>query len=164
MTVRDYIRSALLTSDDGPPAGYLAQHTLFDQVPSLARDIYTPDYCVLGENGLEQTNAWLGPKGTVSPLHHDPARNLLAQVVGAKYLRLYAPATTLRLYPHPDTLLHNTSMVDVEAPDLARFPLFADAPYLEAVLLPGEMLYIPPHYWHYVRSLSVSFSVSFWWT
>ena len=31
------------------------------------------------------------------------------------------------------------------------------------VLQPGEMLYIPPRWWHYVKSLSVSFSVSFWW-
>jgi ribosomal protein L16 Arg81 hydroxylase len=25
------------------------------------------------------------------------------------------------------------------------------------------MLYVPPGWWHYVRALTVSFSVSFWW-
>jgi hypothetical protein len=45
----------------------------------------------------------------------------------------------------------------------APFPLFGSAPYTECILRPGEMLYIPPGCWHYVRSLSTSFSVSFWW-
>jgi hypothetical protein len=37
--------------------------------------------------------------------------------------------------------------VDVESPNLDEFPLFADAEFLEAVLGPGECLYIPvsPH-------------------
>jgi len=43
-----------------------------------------------------------------------------------------------------------------------KFPLFKKAHYLECVLHEGECLYIPIGWWHYVRSLSVSFSVSFW--
>ena len=111
-----------------------------------------------------QANAWFGPMNTVSPLHHDPHFNLLAQVVGYKYIRLYAPSSTARVYPHEGRLLANTSQVDVGHPDASRFPLFADAAYTECILGPGEMLYIPPGHWHYVRSLSVSFSVSFWWS
>lgn len=33
-------------------------------------------------------NAWLGPKGTVSPTHHDPKNNFLAQVF---FLIIYVP-------------------------------------------------------------------------
>ena len=40
---------------------------------------------------------------------------------------------------------------------------FKQLDYLDCILEPGEMLYIPVGWWHYVRSLSVSFSVSFWW-
>lgn len=43
-----------------------------------------------------------------------------------------------------------------------RFPLFADAPFVDCILGEGDCLYIPVGWWHYVRSLSVSFSVSFW--
>ncbi len=44
-----------------------------------------------------------------------------------------------------------------------QFPMFAGAEYVEAVLEPGEILYIPKGWWHYIRSLDVSASVSFWW-
>lgn len=132
----------------------------------------TPDYCVLRRPGSGDddnddediaVNAWFGPRGTVSPLHFDPKDNLLCQVVGAKYLRLYAPRESEKLYP-VDGLLANTSQVQVDAPDLDAFPAFQDAAYVECVLREGEMLYIPPRYWHFVRSLTTSFSVSFWWS
>ena len=111
-----------------------------------------------------QLNAWFGPQNTISPLHHDPHHNLLCQVVGRKYLRLYPHEASTRLYPHPDPLLNNTSQMDVANPDVDRFPLVAGLACLECILEPGEMLYIPPKYWHYVRALSISFSVSCWWS
>lgn len=86
------------------PLGYLAQHQLLEQIPELRSDLVTPDYCALlldvdEEGGEEENNArsssavapradevlvnaWLGPVGTVSPLHHDPYYNLLAQTAG----------------------------------------------------------------------------------
>lgn len=51
----------------------------------------------------------------------------------------------------------------MENPDLQKFPRFAEAPFLSCVLAPGELLFIPVKYWHYVRALDLSFSVSFWW-
>lgn len=67
-------------ASDDAVVGYLAQHSLLDQIPALAADICTPDYCTLGEGKMQSVNAWLGPAGTVTPLHHDPHHNLLAQV------------------------------------------------------------------------------------
>lgn len=166
--------------------GYLAQHDLFSQVPSLRNDISIPDYCfsdppprsVTDEaKGKEPPpklpepllNAWFGPAGTISPLHTDPYHNILCQVVGKKYVRLYDPDQTEKLYPRGTdggVDMSNTSNLDVEGntDELDRdFPLFKDARYAEAVLDEGESLYIPAGWWHYVRSLTVSFSVSFWW-
>lgn len=106
-------------------------------------------------------------------------------MVGSKYIRLYSPEDTDKLYPHQSQLLHNTSQVgtkvprenlqlfpsasvspqvEVENPDPRRFPEFAKVPYLDCVLRPGDVLFIPVQHWHYVRSLELSFSVSFWWS
>ncbi|XP_028670284.2 lysine-specific demethylase 8 [Erpetoichthys calabaricus] len=165
MTVNDFIDKHIINQEKYG-IGYLAQHQLFDQVPELKQDIRIPDYCCLGKGDEEEItiNAWIGPAGTISPIHQDPQQNFLAQVVGRKYIRLYSPDETERLYPHKTQLLSNTSQVQVENPDLDQFPDFANATFQECILYPGEVLFIPRSYWHYVRSLDISFSVSFWWS
>jgi lysine-specific demethylase 8 len=118
-------------------------------------------------------NAWLGPRGTVSPLHTDPYANVLAQVVGSKYIRLYAPEETERVFPRgieeAGVDMGNTSRVEVEEEgggeglSEEERRVWKKAKYVETVLREGEVLFIPAGWWHYVRSLEVSFSVSFWW-
>ena len=154
--------------------GYLAQHQLLDQIPTLRNDIRTPAYCTARAaedlaapptcevRHTPLVSAWIGPAGTVSPLHTDPYHNLLAQVAGYKYIRLYNAVHSPRLYPRSGALCNN-SYVDLDVPRPAEQPLVTATPYAECVLGPGEVLYIPRHCWHYVRSLEPSISVSFWW-
>jgi lysine-specific demethylase 8 len=86
-----------------------------------------------------------------------------AQVVGRKYVRLYSPEHNEAMYPFTDGLTTNSSQVDLHEVDAAAFPAFNSAPFVDCVLEPGQMLYIPPGWWHFVQSMSMSFSVSFWW-
>ncbi|KAM5582535.1 hypothetical protein ABKV19_002786 [Rosa sericea] len=150
-------------SSSGAPT-YLAQHSLFDQINELREDICIPDYCCAGGGELRSLNAWFGPAGTVTPLHHDPHHNVFAQVVGKKYIRLYRASLSEELYPHTETMLCNSSQVDLDNVDEREFPEVKDLEFLDCILEEGEMLYIPPKWWHYVRSLTTSMSVSFWWS
>lgn len=143
---------------------YLAQHPLFDQIQELRNDIVIPDYCFAGGTEMKSVNAWFGPAGTVTPLHHDPHHNILAQVVGKKYVRLYPASLSEELYPHSESMLKNSSQVDLDNMDANEFPKIQDLEFLDCILEEGEMLYIPPKWWHYVRSLTTSLSVSFWWS
>eukprot|EP00611_Tribonema_gayanum_P030236 TRINITY_DN8338_c0_g1_i1.p1 TRINITY_DN8338_c0_g1~~TRINITY_DN8338_c0_g1_i1.p1 ORF type:complete len:186 (-),score=38.99 TRINITY_DN8338_c0_g1_i1:348-905(-) len=169
MPLSQYIDEHLL----GSGGGYLAQHELFAQIPQLRKDFATPDYCsLLCEDEEEDpeaggdvvANAWLGPNGTCSPCHTDPTHNLLCQVVGSKEITLFAPQHSAGLYPN-EGIMSNTSRVDVgaSAVNTEEYPLFARTPRHTCVLRAGEALYIPPLWWHYIRSLETSFSVSLWW-
>lgn len=163
---QDFFRRQLLDNAPSPDRiEYLAQHNLFDQIPALKNDILIPDYCCVSNqtDAEHDIKAWLGPKGTVSPMHFDPKHNLLCQVFGYKRIILAAPTDSSKLYPYEGNLLRNTSQIDAENIDLDAFPLAKNAKFYQITLYRGEMLYIPPTWWHYVRSLSKSFSVSFWW-
>jgi len=107
---------------------------------------------------------WFGPANTVSPTHYDPKHNLLAQVFGTKIIRLYPPTESELLCPFPsDSLLFNTSQLDIEDPNLFTTNCnLQTAKYCEFLLEPGMVLYMPPKWWHFIKSLSESFSVSFW--
>jgi hypothetical protein len=105
---------------------------------------------------------WLGPAGTVTPLHADYDDNLFVQVWGSKRIFLAPPHHDAFLYPREANALLFGSPFDPEAPDFERFPLARQAALLECVVEPGDMLYVPAGWFHQVRSLSFSLSSNRW--
>ena len=123
---------------------------LLDDIGSL------PAFC--DRTRLAQSSSfWFGPAGTVTPLHHDPLMLMHTQVVGRKRWRFISPLQTPLVYNQA----RYYSPVDLDAPDLARYPRFKDATVLDVVVEPGETIFLPLAWWHQVTSLDVCLSFSF---
>ncbi len=143
----------------------------------------TNDYCMVAQNGFlqrpkarpllddftvfadylhptaegSQCFLWFGPAGTVMPLHYEKRNILFAQVVGRKRYRVIPASQWQFVYNSTGVF----SDVDCERPDLRRHPKFRDASVIDVVLYPGEVLFMPVGWWHHVRALDVSMTVSF---
>lgn len=163
--LRDFLYRQFGQTKGDQEIEYLAQHELFAQIPALQADICVPDYCTVSATNEADVDikAWLGPRHTISPMHNDPKHNLLCQVFGCKRIILASSADTEYLYPHESEFLNNTSQIDAAKPDFDRFPLLKNVRFYKLLLQPGDCLYLPPKWWHDVRSETDSFSVSFWW-
>ena len=105
---------------------------------------------------------WLGPAGTVTPLHCDYDDNLFAQIWGSKRIILAPPHHDAFLYPREANAILFGSPFDPEAPDYERFPLARQATMIECLVEPGDMLYVPAGWYHQVRSLAFSLSSNRW--
>ena len=87
-------------------------------------------------------------------------------------MHLFAPKHTKSMYPHPAATprshLSRVVLTELDNPQtrpeaLRRFPLFAGARRRVTELEAGEVLYIPPGYWHEVETLAHSISVTVPW-
>jgi hypothetical protein len=112
---------------------------------------------VLSKDWRSEALMWLGPAGTVTPLHYDRKNALFAQVMGTKQFKLIPSWQARYLYNSKGVY----SDVDPSEPDLARHPEFAKANVLDVTLEPGDVLFLPAAWWHWVRALSPSLSVTF---
>src|SRR5262249_39505442 len=101
---------------------------------------------------------WIGPGGTFTPLHHDLTNNLLLQIVGAKEVLLAAPGETPRLY--------NDRHVFSRIRDLTEPGLVETYPKLNGLVVhrvrmnPGDALFIPLGWWHQVKALDFSVTIT----
>jgi len=100
---------------------------------------------------------WFGPKGTITPLHHDLYNNFMAQVQGRKLVRIFPSTALPKIYNHHFIY----SQVDMENIDYDKFPDLKTVKSMDIVLEPGEVLFLPVGCWHYVKSLETSITIGF---
>lgn len=111
---------------------------------------------------------WLGNRIRVAP-HYDLKENVGVCLAGRRRFTVFPPEQLPNLYPGPFELTPAgtpVSMVDPAAPDLGRYPRFAEAwaHAQQSTLEPGDAIYLPFAWWHGVEALEpVSILVNYWW-
>ncbi|HEX7642470.1 MAG TPA: cupin-like domain-containing protein [Burkholderiaceae bacterium] len=128
----------------------------------------------LAENVLSVVASWVKPKLWIGnhfivPTHCDETSNVACVAGGRRRFTLFPPEQLPNLYIGPLEFTPTgppVSMVQLNNPDFARYPKFRDAldAAVQAVLEPGDAVFIPPFWWHHVESLDkVNILVNYWW-
>lgn len=168
--IMDYVLSASRTERASLPYLYLAQYNLHARLQGLDKDTPLPSVLQALKHAY-RLNVWIGPPDIVTPPHRDPYYNLYSLVHGRKYVRLWSstiPGSDMHVSSDP---LHaNTSTVDDVRRPGPGYESFASLPYQDTELHPGDSLYIPRHWWHYVEGQGQglgqgqgAMAVSMWW-
>ncbi|KAI5107050.1 HSPB1-associated protein 1 homolog isoform X2 [Silurus meridionalis] len=138
---------------------------LFQDKTNKFKDILWSDFGYPGRDGREST-LWVGTNGANTPCHLDTyGCNLVFQIQGRKRWHLFPPDDTAFMYPTRIPYEESSvfSQVNVICPDMCRFPAFGKARSHLVTLEPGQVLFVPRHWWHYVESIDpVTVSVNSW--
>jgi hypothetical protein len=154
------------------------RYAAFDRAPAVAVQSALLSRCLpafaaahpmpLLETDQAAPRIWLGT-AIVTPAHFDESHNIACCVAGRRRFTLFPPAQIANLHVGPlDHAPTGTpmSLVDFAHPDLERHPRFAEAlaHARAADLEPGDAIYVPPLWWHHVRSLErFNVLVNYWW-
>ena len=121
-----------------------------------------PAYCRFNAEGRADavvSSLYLANRGAASRLHFDIdcRHNLLYQVFGLKRVTLIPPTMSKFLMPYD-----NGSLLTLqEIPDAERLRLLRFLGGYDCLLRPGETLYIPPLWWHFVEYETIAMSLGF---
>lgn len=158
--LHDYIDSLEQAPPAGEPVRYLQAYHLGAHVPGVYDEIDFPHLEASSWRLIKRI--WFGPSGTVTGYHDDLADNQLSQIRGRKLVKLISPAQAQCVYRLDAKYDPNGHPCEVDADnwDKQRHPKFAEAEGLYVVLGPGDSVFMPGGWFHYVRALDASLSVN----
>nr|XP_033338329.1 HSPB1-associated protein 1 isoform X1 [Megalopta genalis] len=113
------------------------------------------------------TTLWIGSKGAHTNCHQDSyGCNLVAQIHGRKQWLLFPPSSTCALHatriPYEESTVYSKfNFFCPTEEDETNILKVKDKPKL-VTLEPGDVLFVPAGWWHYVESLEFSTSVNIW--
>lgn len=132
---------------------------LIAAAPALQRDFEFPD---IGLKLFKKLPVlFMGGKGARVQMHFDIdlADILLCHFGARKRVLLVSPAQTRYMYRVPFSF-SALAEIDFGRPDFDKYPALKRVHAEYAELDHGDVLYIPPGYWHYVTYDDVSFSMA----
>ncbi len=150
-------REYLEILESGPTDLRIFLWNIFRVTPELRKDFHIPT--IMDGFVNELPFMFFGGQGSKVALHYDidMSHVFLNQIHGRKRVILFAPDQSRMLYRHPFTV---ASYVDINRPDFLRYPALAFAKGYEVTLEPGETVYIPSGYWHYIEYTDGGYSIS----
>lgn len=160
---------SLISRLDQPHSNYYAAEIPVLDIPALSSDIDLPAIAsplagsrVLATERL-MSRLWIGRRSTTN-LHYDLFYTLLTVITGRKIVTVYPPDELSRFYPSDDPELRTSSQIGNPLRAADDFPAFPAASARSINVYPGDLLFIPVYWWHYVRSspaMTVSLTVHF---
>ena len=136
---------------------------LFDPIksaPKLLEDYLAPKELMGGF--LDQyPNMFFGGKGSVTFLHYDidMAHIFHTHFNGRKHVLLFDNKWKDRLYKIPYAT-YALEDYDISNPDFEKFPALEGVEGIECFLEHGDTLFMPTGFWHWMKYLDGSFSIS----
>ncbi len=162
MKVSELIES--VRQSTGKPRYLMASSSLFEAHPELLRELDVLRLQKLFGKTVIRAEMFLGTEKNGSPYHCASSGNVFCNVHGRKDWLLVAPQHSMWMYPQ---IGRNGLAVYVNSPVLsdreeevdAKYPLYRYVPKLAAQLVPGDILYVPPWWWHEVTNRSETIGV-----
>ncbi|MDQ1098269.1 MULTISPECIES: cupin-like domain-containing protein [Chryseobacterium] len=136
---------------------------LFDPIkyaPKLLEDYISPKE-LMGGFLDKYPNMFFGGKGSVTFLHFDidMAHIFHTHFNGRKHILLFDYKWRERLYQIPYAT-YALEDYDIEHPDFTKFPALDGVEGIECFLEHGDTLFMPTGWWHWMKYLDGSFSIS----
>ena len=143
--------------ESGPNDLRIFLWNIFRAAPELRQDFRIPT--IMDGFVDELPFLFFGGEGSHVALHYDidMSHVFLNQIHGRKRVVLFPHDQSRNLYQHPFTV---ASYVDLNQPDYAKYPALARAKGYEVVLQPGESIFMPSGYWHYIEYTDGGYSIS----
>jgi len=104
---------------------------------------------------------FMGGKNSVTPLHDELPCNVYVQISGQKKWILYPAEDRIFLNPRTERRSYFFSHLDPKDENNPGYPLQKYARKVEIILSPGDVLWVPPFFWHYIENLTDSIGVSY---
>ena len=145
--------------EKGPSSYRIFLYNIMKEVPQLKEDFRWPD---IGLNLVKQLPMlFFGGENSKVFMHFDIDYSdiLHFHFHGKKQCIIFHPDQTKYLYKVPHALISHQA-IDFDNPDFERFPALKYAEGFITELNHGEMLYMPEGYWHYMKYMTPSFSMS----